>query len=75
MKPIPHGNRRYNWDSWCDGKWRKMRPGKDFDCTSISFRMQVLAKARELGLKADTRLLQGGQVAFCICAKVEAKNI
>lgn len=75
MQAIPHGNRKYNWHKWCDGKWRKAKQGYHFACTPHSFRVQVLAKARSLGCNAQTRQLSGGVIAFCICPKDEAKNI
>jgi hypothetical protein len=32
------GVRRYPWDEWCDGNWRRFIPGEDFDIPIGEFR-------------------------------------
>lgn len=75
MKDIPHGNRGYDWDAWFDGKWRKLRQGTHFQCSPESFRLQVGSAARARGLRAVTRVLPNGIVAFQVCPKVASKSV
>ena len=74
MKTIPHGNNRYNWPGWADGQWRKYRFGRHFTCKPNSFRQQVLAAAKAMDTRAETRLLEGGVVAAVIYPKVIASQ-
>ena len=75
MQAIPHGNARYKWAAWADGKWRKFQHGKDFTCKPASFRIQVLAAARSMGVEAETRIIPGGVVAAIIYPKVGTTSV
>lgn len=47
---------KYQWHVWTDGKARRLRQGEDFDATLESFRTMVHRKARDLNLKAHTKI-------------------
>lgn len=47
---------KYPWPDWTDGKPRRLKQGEDFDATLESFRTMVHRKARDLNLKAHTKI-------------------
>jgi hypothetical protein len=59
----PHGNRRYPWERWQDGRKHTVRHGKHFHIDPENFRRSVIVRARSRGLKAVTRV-NGDAVTF-----------
>lgn len=47
---------KYDWELWTDGQARRLHQGHDFDATLESFRTMVHRKARDLNLKAHTKI-------------------
>lgn len=42
--------RKYPWDSWCDGRKRTLKQGRDFDCKVESMISGAMGAARRRGL-------------------------
>lgn len=47
---------KYDWGYLTDGKARRLFKGTDFDAELYSFRTMVHRKARDLGLRAHTKI-------------------
>ena len=47
---------KYDWEQLTDGKARRLYQGEDFDAGLYSFRTMVHRKARDLGMKAHTKI-------------------
>jgi hypothetical protein len=47
---------KYPWELWTDQKARRLHQGKDFDATLESFRTMVHRKARDMGMRAHTKI-------------------
>lgn len=47
---------KYQWEDWTDGKPRRLYQGGDFDATLESFRTMVHRKARDIGMRAHTKI-------------------
>ena len=47
---------KYPWEQWTDGQARRLYQGEDFDATLESFRTMVHRKARDMNLKAHTKI-------------------
>lgn len=47
---------KYPWDLWTDGRARRLHRGVDFDATLRSFQTMVHRKARDLNMKAHTKI-------------------
>jgi len=64
-QPIPLGRRpKYDWDKWTNGEQHTIEQGKDFSLRIHSMRAQLHVKASTLGMKVETRLLEGDKLAF-----------
>jgi len=48
--------RRHNWDTWLDGKKRRLFRGQDFLCTVKSMQAQAHSRAKKMGRKVNTAL-------------------
>jgi hypothetical protein len=46
----------YPWESWTNGESWRLHHGEDFQANLISFRTMVHRKARDMGLKAYTKI-------------------
>lgn len=47
---------KYDWDRLTDGRARRLRKGEDFDAELHSFRTMIHRKARDMGLRAHTKI-------------------
>lgn len=47
---------KYPWEEWTDGQSRRLHRGGDFDATLESFRTMVHRKARDMGMRAHTKI-------------------
>lgn len=46
---VPNSrNRKYDWDSWLDGRTWKLTKGEDFHCDAKSFRSSAAAATKRL---------------------------
>jgi hypothetical protein len=46
----------YPWEEWTDGKTRRLFKDDDFNASLISFRTMVHRKARDVGMRAFTKI-------------------
>jgi hypothetical protein len=44
------------WEEWADGNARRLFKGQDFEGNLISMRTMIHRKAREIGLRAFTKI-------------------
>jgi hypothetical protein len=59
----PHGNRKYPWDKWQNGRIHVAKRGEDFEIDVEEFRKSVNVRASKVGMKATTRV-NGDTVTF-----------
>lgn len=62
----PHPNRKYDWQSWFDGRVWKLTPGVDFLVTIGNFRSMVYSATQRFKVKVRTHVADDG--AFYIQA-------
>lgn len=65
QSPPPHGNRKYPWERWSDGKWREVDPSV-YGVSPEALKSVVVNWADRRDLKTETRLLDNGRLAFVI---------
>jgi hypothetical protein len=65
-----HGNAKYPWAEWSDGRIVKLTRGEDFDVEPAVMRGQVIVRARKDGLKFRTNV-KGDDVIFTFQAPDE----
>lgn len=58
-----HGNAKYPWHEWGDGRIVKLTRGEDFDVEPAVMRGQVIVRARKEG-KAFKTNVRGDDVVF-----------
>lgn len=49
--PAKHGNAKYDWAAWLNGKPWELTQGEDFDISLSSFRVSAVQAARDRGGK------------------------
>lgn len=54
-----HRNSKHPWDTWLDGRVWKIKQGEDCTVETDKFTRSVYAAARNRGLKARIRVLNG----------------
>ncbi len=45
----------YPWDTWYDGKWRRLRRGEHFSCLTRSMTNRIHHHGKRYGYIAETR--------------------
>ena len=55
---------KYPWKEWTDGQIWKVEQGVDFHCSPESLRYSVHGRARVLGRKAHTAVVDDKHVVF-----------
>ena len=65
-----HGNAKYPWHEWGDGRIVKLTRGEDFDIEPAVMRGQVIVRARKEG-KAFRTNVRGNDVVFTFQAATE----
>lgn len=65
-----HGNAKYPWQAWGDGRIVKLTRGEDFECESAVMRGQVIVRARKEG-KAFRTNVRGDDVVFTFQSATE----
>jgi hypothetical protein len=48
---------KYDWASWTDGDPWEIRKGEDYDVDTENMRVNLHAKAKQKGLKVQTRIV------------------
>lgn len=59
-RPNPR-NRKYPWEAWLNGEMWELRKGRDYQCTSESFRSAASYAADKKGKKIETRILRDAE--------------
>jgi len=56
LATISHGNRKYPWEKWQDGKTHQAVQGRHFACSPEKFRHLLTSRASRRGLKVSPRV-------------------
>lgn len=68
-----HGNAKYPWAEWSDGRIVKLTRGTDFDVEPAVMRGQVIVRARKEGRRFRTNV-KGDDVIFTFQAPGESEQ-
>ncbi len=63
IQEVAHGNRKYPWKRWADGRLHRAKAGKHFSCTTSHFRRALSMHAHRNDLTVTTRT-NGDTVSF-----------
>jgi hypothetical protein len=69
-----HGNQKYPWPRWMDGKWHTVIRGKHFSCKPLNFRRRLDQQEKETGIQVEIQPMAATDQIIKFRFKVETAN-